>query len=149
MADITQPPTKAEISDLIYALTALGADSPFVTTLRRMAFQLDQIDEPLPVEQIYGGTPRSSRWPKVSDMFLEDRSCTVCGGKEKLVAHHILPYHLYPDLELEPSNLMPLCQSGKYGINCHLWFGHLGNWRRYNESACADAALWYRKRRDQ
>jgi hypothetical protein len=56
--------------------------------------------------------------------------------------HHRLPFHERPDLELSPDNLMTLCEAGKYGINCHLLVGHLGNWRRWNPFADQDALLW-------
>lgn len=88
------------------------------------------------------GARRSSQWRRVRDEFLRGKSCLVCGGRRSLVAHHEIPFHLAPDLELIESNLMPLCESGRYGINCHLLIGHVGSFRRANPIARADAAFW-------
>jgi hypothetical protein len=35
-------------------------------------------------------------------------------------------------LELTPDNLITLCESKKYGITCHLFVGHRGNYRLFN-----------------
>jgi len=59
--------------------------------------------------------------------------------------HHVVPFHLAPDLELEPGNLLTLCESKKYGINCHQLIGHLGNYRRWNPSVREDATVWRMK----
>jgi 5-methylcytosine-specific restriction enzyme A len=93
------------------------------------------------------GTPRSGQWRKLRDEFLSGSCCEVCGGKKSLVAHHEIPFHLAPELELEPSNLMALCEAKRFGINCHLLLGHLGNWRRTNVNARADIAYWREKLR--
>jgi len=91
------------------------------------------------------GAERSTRWGAVRDAFLDGKRCAVCGGSTGLVAHHIVPFHLAPDLELEPSNLVPLCEAKRYGVNCHLLFGHLGNWGRTNVSVLADCAYWHQR----
>jgi hypothetical protein len=67
--------------------------------------------------------------------------CVVCGGSRKVVAHHIISFHIAPDLELDPTNLIALCE-GKKTLNCHLIFGHLGNFRKINPSVLSDAAQW-------
>ena len=85
---------------------------------------------------------RSSRWRKTRDAFLKGKCCEVCGGRKSLVAHHEVPFHFAPDLELVESNLMALCEAGRYGINCHLLVGHLGNWRRANPTARSDVVWW-------
>lgn len=64
----------------------------------------------------------------------------MCGGEEKLEVHHIRPFHLHPDLELDPDNLITLCEAGHDGSNCHLLFGHLGNFKSFNVDVRADAA---------
>ena len=73
---------------------------------------------------------RSSRWDEVRDTFiLEHPTCAACGATNKLQVHHILPFHLRPELELNPKNLIVLCM----GINeCHLEIGHGGSFRCYN-----------------
>ena len=88
------------------------------------------------------GAKRSSQWRAVRTKFLRGRCCEVCGGKVKLIAHHRIPFHLAPDLELDPDNLHALCESGRYGINCHLLLGHLGNFQRVNTNSAADIAYW-------
>ena len=89
---------------------------------------------------------RSGHWATVRKLHLEKcPSCQVCGGTEKLEVHHIQPFHLNPDLELHPENLVTLCESGKGGLNCHLAFGHLGNFKQFNPEVQADAFTWCRK----
>lgn len=94
------------------------------------------------------GAARSSRWTAVRrDHLTLDPVCAVCGGKSSLVAHHIEPFHLRPDLELDPANLVTLCESGKFGVNCHLLVGHLGNFRRINRDVLVDSDTWRNKLR--
>lgn len=89
------------------------------------------------------GDERSKDWPIVRDNFLSaNPSCAVCGGTKKLQVHHIIPFNIAPDMELDHENLITLCTSKKYGINCHLLIGHLGNFKRANVSVKADAAYW-------
>lgn len=86
---------------------------------------------------------RSPHWPSARKRHLElHPTCAVCGGKEKLDVHHIKPFHLHPDLELDPNNLVTLCEANKGGVNCHLHFGHLGNFKSFNVSVVTDAAHW-------
>ena len=51
--------------------------------------------------------------------------------------HHIQPFNLRPDLELDPTNLMTLC-----GDPCHIVHGHLMGWARYNPTARTDVRLY-------
>ena len=69
--------------------------------------------------------------------------CAVCDAvKRDNVAHHIKPVQWYPKLEMEPSNLITLCERGKLGANHHLFIGHLQDYRSYNEHVVEDAATW-------
>lgn len=87
---------------------------------------------------------RSSDWHKVRDAYLEKNPvCACCGGNKKLQVHHIKPFHLHPELELEESNLITLCRRKKYGIDCHLLVGHLGWFKNYNPNVETDAPLVY------
>lgn len=88
------------------------------------------------------GAPRSGRWPTVRDRFLEGRDCVACGKRSDLIAHHRLPVNAFPELELDPANLVALCEY------CHLVFGHLGDWRSYNPEVLDDAAR-HRQRVEQ
>jgi 5-methylcytosine-specific restriction enzyme A len=83
---------------------------------------------------VWGGARRSPQWGKVRDMVLEDATCAACGTGNGLEVHHIEPFHVRPDLELEPSNLIPLCK------HCHFVFGHLGCWRCHNPLVSMDAS---------
>lgn len=92
------------------------------------------------------GARRSSSWREVRTAHIKlNPECQVCGSTRKVEVHHIVPFHLAPDMELEPSNLMTLCENKRYGINCHLLIGHLGNYRRINCEVCLDAMIWSHK----
>lgn len=89
---------------------------------------------------------RSGEWPRVRKEHLALHPvCEMCGGSEKLEVHHIRPFHLHPDLELSPDNLITLCEADRDGANCHLLFGHLGNFKSFNINVKADAAQWHEK----
>lgn len=89
---------------------------------------------------------RSSKWPTVRKQFLlQNPACAACGGTQKLEVHHISPFHETPHLELEPSNLITLCESKSYGIVCHLLVGHLGNYKNTNPDVKEDARVWNKK----
>ena len=88
---------------------------------------------------------RSDDWPKLRRLFIKQHpECTICGTRKGLTAHHILPIWIYPALELEPTNLITLCNSG---ANHHFTFGHLCNYKSHNEHIVRDAEYW-RKRID-
>ncbi len=89
------------------------------------------------------GKKRSSKWRKTRNAFKKKNpKCVVCGGKIKIEVHHIKPFHSHPELELEESNLMTLCERGKYGIVCHQLIGHLGNYKRINNNVELDSIVW-------
>lgn len=84
---------------------------------------------------------RSSKWPEVrSEHLREHPCCEACGSCLKPEVHHIVPVHLDPDLELDPGNLITLCD--KY---CHLIFGHLMNYKSYNKNVIKDSEVYYKK----
>ena len=87
---------------------------------------------------------RSSKWRSVRAQHTrENPSCAVCGSTSSLEVHHIEPFHARPDLELEPSNLLTLCDGlRRRGLNCHHLFGHFRNWRRINPNVIEDANIW-------
>lgn len=81
---------------------------------------------------------RSPYWPALERWHLnQEPSCQACGSLVRLQVHHILPIHLFPAQELDPSNLITLCESAQ---RCHLMIGHNGCWHRYNEHVRSDAA---------
>lgn len=75
----------------------------------------------------------------------QHRTCSVCGGDKRLEVHHIKPFHLHPELELDPLNLITLCEELRGGLNCHLLFGHLGNFKSVNVGVVGDAGVWSEK----
>jgi 5-methylcytosine-specific restriction enzyme A len=95
---------------------------------------IGKIRELLTKGKVPKGSKRSSHWPKLRKEHLEKYpTCALCGGTKKLEVHHIKPFHLHPELELDPNNFITLCESTKHGVNCHLFFGHLGNFKQVNE----------------
>ena len=83
---------------------------------------------------------RSHRWPALRRKTLKAcGQCAACGSTRHLVVHHIKPFHLYPELELDPKNLIVLCETP--GVNCHLRIGHGREWTLWNPSVVRDAAL--------
>jgi len=92
------------------------------------------------------GERRSSKWNKTRKEHLKkEPKCRACGGKKKLEVHHIKPFNQSPELELNPKNLITLCESKKNGVNCHLLFGHLGNYKTINPNVIKDVATWLAK----
>ena len=88
---------------------------------------------------------RSGHWPKVRDEHLKVQPvCQVCGGKDYLNVHHIVPVHLDKSRELDPTNLVTLCE-GSHHLNCHLLFGHLQDWHSVNSHVLEDIKLWAEK----
>ena len=92
------------------------------------------------------GVARSDKWPAFKKTFAKTHPqiCTVCGSKVKVELHHIAPFHLNQDKELDPNNVIWLCESEKY-LNCHLWYGHLGSFKSWNVDVATDAPLWNKK----
>ena len=79
------------------------------------------------------GAKRSPKWDATRKKHLKlYPECEFCGNKANLSVHHILPFHLRPDLELEESNLITLCEkSDKYGWSCHYLLGHSLDWHGF------------------
>lgn len=81
---------------------------------------------------------RSSGWPRVEKHFkASSPTCAACGSAVRLQVHHQHPFHLHPELELEPSNLISLCMGPH---DCHILIGHGDNFKAYNPNVAADAA---------
>ncbi len=90
------------------------------------------------------GATRSAKWPQVQKAFIALHPvCAVCDKKGTLLnplnVHHQHPFHVHPELELDPNNLITLCRIH------HLWWGHLGNWASWNDTVSDDAKLWEAK----
>ncbi len=90
------------------------------------------------------GAVRSPRWAGVRSAHLKIHpACEICGKEKGLNVHHKQPFHLHPQLELDPTNLVTLCEDG--GMNCHITFGHLGNFKSFNVDIDADICTWHKK----
>ena len=84
------------------------------------------------------GTPKESRdprWQAASKKYLQKNRTCICCGKKAVVTHHLKPFHLFPELEMEPSNWRAMCAP------CHLIVGHLGNFSNYNPALDEHAAI--------
>lgn len=89
---------------------------------------------------------RSPGWRKVRREHLKEfPDCIGCGGRKKLEVHHVVPVSVAPDLELARDNLRTLCESKRYGLNCHLVLGHNGDYSDMNPDVDMDAKRWFLK----
>jgi hypothetical protein len=80
---------------------------------------------------------RSSKWPGVKNKHLKlNSTCAACGTKNDLEVHHKKPYHLHPELELDPNNLITLCMENL----CHIDIGHGDSFKAYNPNVAEDAS---------
>lgn len=101
----------------------VGMTVGFTSALGLTYFQNAEQIEPV------GSSPRSPHWATVRAIHLKNHpECAACGQTDNVNVHHIRPFHLSPELELEPSNLITLCTDGPGHLNCHLLCGHGGNW---------------------
>ena len=91
-----------------------------------------------------GEVARSPHWPKVrAEHLVKEPACVACGVSGRgtsIEVHHIIPFHVDRAKELDPTNLITLCvKGGRLACSCHLTFGHLGNFHRYNPDVRRDA----------
>jgi len=87
---------------------------------------------------------RSPRWQSVKNQHLKNNStCVACGKTDRIQVHHIRPFHLFPELELDPSNLITLCEkfvddNDNSNDNHHLHLGHDGDFHKNNKNVLDD-----------
>jgi 5-methylcytosine-specific restriction endonuclease McrA len=100
-------------------------------------------DHGLAVARKYGHQDRSPQWPAVAHAHLaHEPACRVCGHRGRgLQVHHIKPFHLYPELELDPNNLITLCELK--GRDHHLLIGHFDDWESYNPQVRTDVKRYH------
>ena len=85
---------------------------------------------------------RSGSWPRVRrDYLVRHPTCAVCGGKKAIEVHHVVPFHKDKAQELNPGNLIALCNH----LRCHILIGHLGNYKSWNEHVREMAASIFLK----
>jgi len=84
---------------------------------------------------------RAKRWPTVRKHHIQRQpQCQACGSKEKLEVHHIIPVHIDPSRELDPNNLLTLCENPSTGF-CHYIFGHLSlSWWKYDPNVVSNTS---------
>lgn len=88
---------------------------------------------------------RSSEWPRVRAAHLKKQPvCQACGGTTNLEVHHKQPFHLFPTLELDDTNLITLCELT--GHDCHFVFGHFHDWKNWNPAVEADVTQYNAQR---
>jgi 5-methylcytosine-specific restriction endonuclease McrA len=88
---------------------------------------------------------RSPRWQTIRKEHLKKQPrCQACGKRKDLEVHHIVPVHMNPEKELDPSNLITLCSN-----SCHIMFGHLMDFKSYNLKVKEDCAEWMNKITDR
>lgn len=81
-----------------------------------LSFRAHDVDRGIPGK-------RSSKWPALERAHkLKEPACQWCGSTMNIQVHHIRPFHLQPDLQLDPANLISLCETP--GVDCHLRQGH-------------------------
>ena len=84
------------------------------------------------------GASRSGKWPEVRAAHLKDHpACAACGESKQLEVHHCLPFNVDAGKELDPGNLITLCEHH----DCHLMIGHSGSFHAYNPHVREDARL--------
>ncbi|HYE70421.1 MAG TPA: HNH endonuclease [Aquabacterium sp.] len=87
--------------------------------------------EPLARIEWQRGLRRSSAWATVRAEHLRaNPECAACGGRTHLAVHHKVPFHVDPARELDPDNLITLCDHP--ARKCHFAIGHLWSWERWN-----------------
>lgn len=89
---------------------------------------------------------RSPRWPAARKAWLAVQpACAACGSIKDLEVHHKRPFHLFPQLELDPANFITLCET--FGTVHHLDVGHSfagkRSWKIFNPNVETDAAALY------
>jgi len=89
---------------------------------------------------------RNPLWRLVRDDHIDKYPfCAVCGKFDNLAVHHKLPVSKFPEKELDPENLVTLCQNNMF--NCHFVVGHLMDWNSYNPNVDDDIIFWRKKLR--
>ena len=90
-----------------------------------------------------GGIKRSSDWPKFKKEYevTHPKRCALCNTDKQVELHHIFPVSLFPEKELDPENVVWLCEKFSH----HLFCGHLGSYRSYNKNVILDCKIWRNK----
>ena len=86
------------------------------------------------------GAERSPKWKQFcKDMEKMWGNRCLVTDSEIIQWHHVLPFHLFPESELDPQNVRPLRP------DVHFLLAHLGKWASYNENILRDIEIWKAK----
>ena len=84
---------------------------------------------------------RSPQWADVRKGKLKaSPKCAACQSVTNLEVHHVVPYHVSPEMELLEGNLISLCRE------CHFTFGHLKDWTSWNAAVRSDCSRFANQR---
>lgn len=84
------------------------------------------------------GLPRDPHWHRDSRLWLRGKVCAATGWSVQLQVHHKRPFHLFPELEMDPDNWIALTECPAF--EAHFEIGHFRNWKKWNPNVDADAA---------
>ena len=133
-------PTPA-LTLILFAAVALIGLFASIAVIQDVVALLARAVGLLPKRPIYGAA-RSGKWPALERNWLKVHPhCAACGTSEQVSVHHKRPFHLHPDLELDPANLITLCEKHC----CHLMHGHNGDWHAYNPHVEEDTRFFRRR----
>ncbi len=100
---------------------------------------------------------RSPHWPAFKRRLLkQDPTCAACGGNAEVELHHIIAFHQDKSRELDPKNIIRLCEDRKPGgatNHCHLQIGHKppgakrANWKTNNPEVIKSARAQFELKR--
>ncbi len=78
------------------------------------------------------GLPRSPKWPEFRQTILKAQPwCSACGRTDAIEVHHIQPFHIQPQMELQTTNVIVLCEGDV--MHCHYMLGHRGwSWKDFD-----------------
>lgn len=83
---------------------------------------------------------RSPKWREIrSEHIKQQPQCQACYSIKSLEVHHIEPYHINPERELDLNNLITLCKT------CHFVFGHLMDYKSWNKNVVEDCKNYSQK----
>lgn len=132
--EITQAKVDA-LADELQATTATIHAAIKSITDRFLAGDIEVDEDDQLADSGLFGAARSGKWSEVRRDFLKlHPTCEACGVESDLNVHHIKPFNQFPELELEPTNLITLCRKHHFEV------GHLGNWKSANATVREDAA---------
>jgi hypothetical protein len=87
------------------------------------------------------GIARSPHWEHFKEEYekTHPKQCAYCGSTHKVQLHHCEPFHLDPSRELDPTNMIWLCEESP--SDHHLKIGHLGDFKKFNPNVVEDCRM--------